>query len=274
LVPILAEAGDPSYAAVRELVLGRARDDLPRAVELDAALCEVLGLSAGHRSRVRLSELLDRLVRYRNHEMGHGAVGHRPKEFHARMGHALLSGVSELLGRLDVLAGRRLVYVEEVRLQKSGHYLVEWSELSGGSARRIESLKRHASEAARLPRPEQVYLDARENRPEEEGSPAPLSLIPLRPLIVYDSRLDDVFFLNSGARASVAITSASPRATTRSSTSWRASSGACWRACSARRSIPPSSPAGASPTRSRRSREQPPPLRPPRLCARSASSIF
>jgi hypothetical protein len=39
LVPILADAGDPGFAAVRELLLGRAREDMPRAAELDAAIC-------------------------------------------------------------------------------------------------------------------------------------------------------------------------------------------------------------------------------------------
>jgi WD40 repeat protein/serine/threonine protein kinase/tetratricopeptide (TPR) repeat protein len=198
LVPILAEGGDAGCAAIRELLLGRTRDDLPRVAELDGALRESLGLAEGPKARVRPGELLDRLVQYRNREIGHGALGHRPKEFHARIGQALLAGGSELLGQLDVLAGRRLVYVEEVRLQKSGQYLIEWYELAGESARRIASLERPASDAASLPKPEQVYLDASGGRPEGAGSS--LALIPLRPLLVYDSRLDEVLFLNSRGR--------------------------------------------------------------------------
>jgi serine/threonine protein kinase/tetratricopeptide (TPR) repeat protein len=197
LVPILADAGDAGFAAVRELVLGRSRDDLPLAAELDAAICEALDLEAAPRSRVRPSELFDRLVRYRNREFGHGAVEHRPREFHARMGQALRSGASELLAKLDFLAGRRLIYVEEVRLQKSGHYLVEWHALVGESPKRIESLESPASNAARLPRPEQVYLERNVARSVGEGAQAPVSLVPLRPLIVFDPRLSDVFFLNS-----------------------------------------------------------------------------
>jgi serine/threonine protein kinase len=198
LVPILAEGGDAGCAAIRELLLGRMRDDLPRAAELDGALRESLGLAEGPKARVRPGELLDRLVQYRNREIGHGALGHRPKEFHARIGQALLAGISELLGRLDVLAGRRLVYVEEVRLQKSGQYLIEWYELTGESARRIASLERPAADAASLPKPEQVYLDAGGGHPE--GAAGPLALIPLRPLLVYDPRLDEVLFLNSRGR--------------------------------------------------------------------------
>ncbi len=42
LVPALAERGDAGYLAVRDLLLGRTRDDLPRAAGLDAALRETL----------------------------------------------------------------------------------------------------------------------------------------------------------------------------------------------------------------------------------------
>ena len=42
LVPVLADAGDEGFGAARDLVLGRARDDLPRSAGLDAALREAL----------------------------------------------------------------------------------------------------------------------------------------------------------------------------------------------------------------------------------------
>ena len=42
LVPVLADSGDEGFSRVRDLVLGRARDDLPRAAGLDAALVEHL----------------------------------------------------------------------------------------------------------------------------------------------------------------------------------------------------------------------------------------
>ncbi len=38
LVPVLADAGDESFAAIRDSLLGRTRDDLPRTAGLDAAL--------------------------------------------------------------------------------------------------------------------------------------------------------------------------------------------------------------------------------------------
>jgi hypothetical protein len=79
LVPALAEAGDPGFRAVRELLLGRSRDHLPRVAGLDAALLEVVEGKTGARATVRLSELFDRLLRYRNGEIGHGAIGRRPR---------------------------------------------------------------------------------------------------------------------------------------------------------------------------------------------------
>ena len=64
LLPVLADAGDEGFRAARDLVLGRARDDLPRTAGLDAALRETFDGAAGARVTVRISELFDRLVRY------------------------------------------------------------------------------------------------------------------------------------------------------------------------------------------------------------------
>src|SRR5438105_1613197 len=57
LVPVLADKGDKGFGTVRELVLGRARDDLPRAAGLYAALAEALEGRGGARATVRLTEL-------------------------------------------------------------------------------------------------------------------------------------------------------------------------------------------------------------------------
>jgi WD40 repeat protein/serine/threonine protein kinase len=191
LIPVLAEAGDGRFAALRELVLGKARDDLPRVAGLDAALLEALDGRGGARSTVRLSELFDRLVRYRNRELGHGASGQRGGDFYEHMGRVLLAGVGELLGRLDVLAGRRLLYVAEVRGRASGDWLVERYELTGEAARRVESLELPGAEAGRLPRAKCLYLA--EAAGGEAGPPA---LRLLRPLVAYDEDTEEVFFLN------------------------------------------------------------------------------
>ena len=190
-MPVLAEAGDEGFRQARDLVLGRARDDLPRAAGLDAALREALDGACGARATVRLTELFDRLVRYRNHEIGHGAPGQRDAAFYDRMGRALLLGVAEVLGRLDVLAGRRLVYVADVRRQASGDWLVERYELIGETARRLESLERPESEAALLPRPGRLYLDAPGRRRVRRPAWS------LHPLVLADLEAAEVFFLNA-----------------------------------------------------------------------------
>ncbi len=111
LVPLLAERGDPGFVAVRDTVLGRARDDMPRTAGLDAALVQALEGHGGARSTVRLTELFDRLVQYRNIEIGHGAAGMRANAIYERMWPVLLAGVVQVLSRIDVLAGRRLLYI-------------------------------------------------------------------------------------------------------------------------------------------------------------------
>jgi len=49
LVPVLADAGDEGFGTIRELLLGRQRDDIPRAAGLDAALRETLEGACGAR---------------------------------------------------------------------------------------------------------------------------------------------------------------------------------------------------------------------------------
>jgi len=120
LTPVLAEAGDAGFASVRDLLFARARDDLPRAAVLDAALVEVLQGKSAARSTVRLADLFEHLVSYRNREFGHGAAGARPAGHYERLGRALLLGMADVLGRLDVLAGHRLLYVAEVRRRGDG----------------------------------------------------------------------------------------------------------------------------------------------------------
>jgi serine/threonine protein kinase len=191
LVPPLAEAGNEGFQKARDLVLGRGRDDLPRAAGLDAALRAELEGSGGARATVRLTELFDRLVRYRNREIGHGAPGQRAAEFYDRMGRALLLGVAEVLGRLDLLAGRRLIAVADVRRQPSGNWLVERFALTGETARRLESQEWPEAEVTRLPHPGRLYL----HLPDAPDVPGPGWS--LHPLVFYDHDTAEVFFLNA-----------------------------------------------------------------------------
>jgi WD40 repeat protein/serine/threonine protein kinase len=188
LVPPLADAGCAGFQGVRDLVLGRARDDLPRAAGLDASLLEALEGKSGARSTVRLTELFDRLVQYRNREIGHGAAGQRPADFYERTSRVLLAAAGEVLGRLDVLAGRRLVHVAEVRRQSAGGWLVERYGLTGESAKRLESLELPEG-SPHLPRPDRVYVEA--------GKDEAPTLRALHPLVYYEPASGLVYFLNA-----------------------------------------------------------------------------
>jgi serine/threonine protein kinase len=187
LVPVLAEHGDTHFTVVRDLLLGRSRDDLPFAAGLDASLRLALDGSAGSRSTVRPGELFDRLLRYRNRELGHGAAGKRSGAHYEEMGRALLAGIAELFGRLDVLAGRRLLFFAGVRRQASGSWQLERFELIGESSRRLEDLELPQTAANQLPHPERLYL--------EEVSTGRLTA--LHPLVVFDAEPGEVLFLNA-----------------------------------------------------------------------------
>ena len=190
LVPTLADAGDPGFGAVRDQLFGRPRDDMPRAAGLDAALRQVLDGESGARVTVRPGELFDRLVRFRNREIAHGPLGQQSAEFHDRMGGALLAGVVELLGRLDVTAGRRLVYVADVRRGPAGEWLLEWFEMVGEASRRLRPLELPAAEVNRLPHPGRVYV--------EVGSDGGLPVLQsLHPLVLCNHEMAEVFFLNA-----------------------------------------------------------------------------
>jgi eukaryotic-like serine/threonine-protein kinase len=197
LTATLADVGDPGFLGVRDLVLGKTRDDLPRLAGLDAALLETREGKTRAKTTVRLTELFDRLVGYRNSEIGHGAATSRPAAHHERLGRALLAGIPELLQRLDVLAGRRLIYVADVRMLPSGRWLVDRYELKGENAARISSLDLSDSEKTHRFRlfPERVYLDRSGPNPAEGEEPSPL--VSLHPLLWHDFEAGETFFLNS-----------------------------------------------------------------------------
>jgi eukaryotic-like serine/threonine-protein kinase len=186
LLPLLAEAGEEPFAAPRDLILGRSRDDLPHAAGLDAVMVEALEGKAGARATVRVSELFDRLVRYRNREIGHGASGQQAPAHYDRVGRALLAGVGELLSRLDPLAGRQLLYVAEVRRRGDGSWLIERGDLSREMFQRLESGV-VADGIGDLPNPERLYL----RLPGVDG------LQSLHPLAVFDPEANEVLFLNA-----------------------------------------------------------------------------
>jgi hypothetical protein len=202
LVPVLADAGDEAFAPVRDLLFGRAPDNLKHAAALALSLRQELDGEGGGAGKWRISDLFERLVRYRNREIGHGAVGQRPRDFYERLGSPLLAGIADALGRLDVLAGRKLVYFAEVRQLKFGDWLIERDELMGEIPKRLEPLTWPRSESNLPPYPDCLYLElpakplasGTEARPAGRGIQ---SLRSLRPLVVYDANAAEVFFLNA-----------------------------------------------------------------------------
>jgi pSer/pThr/pTyr-binding forkhead associated (FHA) protein len=197
LVPVLADDGD-AFRKLKDLLFGRPQGKMEQVAALDNALKEDLDGSGGGGNKVRIQELFDRLVRYRNRELGHGAVGQRPAAFYERMADLLLGAMTELLPRLDVLAGRRLVYVVKVWRHRHGDWLVARDELTGEMARRSETLNLPQAQvlAGGLPYSDCLCLEGPASGGEGAGPPI-VSLWTLRPLVVYDDQAGEVFFLNA-----------------------------------------------------------------------------
>ena len=190
---------------------------MPRAAGLDAVLREVIEKKPGARSTVRLNELFDRLVTYRNMELGHGASGLRLSAFYGRMERALLGGIPEILDRLNVLAGRRLVYIADISRRSSGNWVVERFELIGEVPRRLEPLELlPAAESAAFV-PDRVYLEAPgpttatgdsrllaastvpgEALAAQNRFPlASVPYTPLYPLAIFDHAANELLFFNT-----------------------------------------------------------------------------
>jgi serine/threonine protein kinase len=187
MLPLLARRGDEPLQSIEGLLTSR-RDDLPRAVDLNAVLAEVLGEQRPARGGLRLTNLLERLVQFRNQEIGHEAAAVRGAEFHVKTGEALLAGAEEVLGRLDVLAGRRMVWVSDIREVSAG-YQVQRYELSGEQAQSQSPIIFPAVATDRLVPGPGLYL---------EPPPAGFKVISLRclaPLLLYDAQEGDVLFL-------------------------------------------------------------------------------
>jgi hypothetical protein len=189
LVPVLAGQGNREYQKLQELVLVRSWDDLPEAACLDKSLREALGGRGRAGATLRLSEFFDRMVRYRTNEIATGALGLRPPAFYEHMGNSLLAGVTEILGRVDVLVGGRLLYADEIRLLESGKQLVQYWELRGERPRRLETLQLAGAPANRLPRVECVHLST------AAGEDAPCRPVSLDPLVLCQLDTNEVLFM-------------------------------------------------------------------------------
>ncbi len=215
LMPILAE-NDEGYRRLKSL-MERSRDNLPRAAGLDAVLREVVEKKTGARSTVKLTELFDRLVTYRNMEVGHGAIGLRLSGFYGRMGRSLLAAIPEILSSIDVLVGRRLIYISDIGRQSNGHWLIERFELIGETPRRLDPLELPPSSHYDALVPERVYLESGGAAPPGQGGQSPFTpkapqkgtvpsgdepneprhYVSLYPLASFDRHGKELLYLNS-----------------------------------------------------------------------------
>lgn len=176
------------YLELESQLLGPGKRPWPSLAGLNAVL-------AGKPSAttVRPHELFDHLINHRNKFFGHGAPATLPDSEHDRYARALMSGLTELFQKIDVLARRRLVYVSQVRRHESGSFVVERYALVGES---MQLLEPWVLQSAALPVPKRLYLvgEEREERllaesgiglPESVAEVALASMCPLHPLVRF-----------------------------------------------------------------------------------------
>src|SRR5258707_320129 len=82
--------------------------------------------------------------------------------------------------RVDVLAGRQLLYIGDVRKLTADRWLIDRYELRGEAVRRLEALDLPESEVTRRLQPEQLYLQL-----------PTLGLQLLYPLAIYDGEMGE-----------------------------------------------------------------------------------
>jgi len=194
ILPLLHGDGGGRFEAVSRIILGPRRYDCPRMAGLDSMLQEVLEGKKVVGTSVRVLLLLDRVVRYRNSEIGHGAPGLRPADHYDGIANAMFAGFLELTETVDLLAGDSLTFVDEVSREPNGDWVVSRFDLTGENPQRLDFLRVDQDATEKLPRPDHVYL-ARRSGEAEEDSEEP-TLRPLHPLVVYDAATQEFFFLN------------------------------------------------------------------------------
>ncbi len=185
LLPVLATA-DAGFATLAGFVLSDTRrDDVPALAGLSALLRTETGHSPGAKSTVVLRDLFDQVITYRNVTIGHGAIGMKGDRRYERVARAMRAGLTELFGKVDVLAGRRLMYVGELA-QSQGVWLVPRWELVGPNPRRVATLEVPRGQEAGLPDGRRVYLSA-------DGDALRL----MHPLVDFDPESESFYLFNS-----------------------------------------------------------------------------
>ena len=197
VLPALAKLGDARAAQVGELLLGEDRDDLPACAQLAAALDKACGAGAPAAGAVRIASLFDALTEYGT-MLGRSRGESQTNDDVEQVGTALLAAMTELLGRLNVLVGGRLRYVEKVGAQASGDCTVDSIELSGSSPRRQSSSAAPHGDAQAAPRAGRLYLDFPPASLPTALAGSPLDrAIAVDALLWYDPESNEFFFLNA-----------------------------------------------------------------------------
>jgi serine/threonine protein kinase len=188
-VPLLAEHGDEAFRKLDEQVLGRAHPDWPRTGDLYRELERALRATQATHSQapgdVRLADLIDRLIAYRKREIDSPTTAAGDEELYRGLGELLLAGAVEVFSRVDVLAGRRLVYLTGLRLR-----CAEGFALVGETPQALEPFDPAAAEGQEPLWPHYVYLQP----PPRYGVARPLRLV--YDLLRYDAETGEALFLH------------------------------------------------------------------------------
>jgi WD40 repeat protein/serine/threonine protein kinase len=185
LLPLVARQGHADARAVVQLLFDKQkRNDLPMCAGLLGALNAWPEKPTQAATIVSISELFDRLVWFRNKEIGHGAAGQRKPEDYRRLAPVLLAGLEELFHRLDPLLGGRALFTARVE-DVGGRTEVQWLELAGDVPRQLpdDAVVRLSGTILG----QRVYLE-RERPPERHL---------LYPLMDFSPETGEFFFLDS-----------------------------------------------------------------------------
>lgn len=191
LAPFLAHLGDTGFDKLHSFLASPPRDDLPAMARMDAALLEAIEGERVSRSTVEPKLLIDHFITYRNTEVGHGAVGRKSDDYYNRMAEILLDAVCELMGAVDILAGHRMVWVQNVGRLQSGSWRIDHLELVGDVPKRLEPIELEHANADSLPRPEEVCIIRAEVKDGAGG------YVSLHPLVHFDVDTNQSFLLKS-----------------------------------------------------------------------------
>jgi serine/threonine protein kinase/formylglycine-generating enzyme required for sulfatase activity len=183
LVPVLTAQGDQGFSAVRD-VLDQRLEGLPYTAGLITTLMTTFALEQKDR---KVRDVFDLIVHVRNKAIGHGSLVGREDAVYEKLADALQAGAEELFKRLDLLAGRRLVFVSEVRHAGGQVWSVKRLELAENGACELPILELPLNESP-PPRAGCLYL---------EGPDGAVPRHLLRPLMLFDPETEDLFFLNS-----------------------------------------------------------------------------